>query len=280
MQDFLSDISFSKIVKLIKEVAGINISYNKKVMLEGRLRKRIKALSLDGFDSYCTHLFSPKGQDQELIYFLDVITTNKTDFFRENEHFELLVRKIIPEILKSRSYDNSGNLNIWSAGSSTGKEAYTIAMVLANFFNRQPEFSFRFKILGTDLSTGVLKIAKKAIYRKEDLEQIPVEYQKKYIMVSKKKNEGLIRIVPEIRNLTQFRRLNFADRDFKMREKMDIVFFRNVMIYFDREMQYQTLLKITGNIRKGGFLFMGHSETLNGFDLPLKFVAPTVYRKI
>jgi chemotaxis protein methyltransferase CheR len=155
-------------------------------------------------------------------------------------------------------------------------EPYTLAMVLSEFEERNP--GFRFSILATDISSTVLETAVRAVYTLEHVETIPQNLKRKYLLRSKDKTKRLVRVVPEIRRLVRFRRLNFME-DFNFREKMDIIFCRNVIIYFDRPTQEVLLSKFCDNLRQGGNLFIGHSESLAGMALPLQQIAPTIYRR-
>jgi chemotaxis protein methyltransferase CheR len=168
-------------------------------------------------------------------------------------------------------------LRVWSAGCSTGEEPYTLAMTLYEYAETVPGFDFQ--ILATDLSTRVLEKAKQAVYDDERVEPVPKLMKNKYLLRSKDRSSGKVRIVPELREKVRFRRLNFMDDDFGIHEPFDIIFCRNVVIYFDRPTQERLLNKFYANLTKDGFIFMGHSETLNGLDVPLVMVHPTVYRK-
>ncbi len=275
----LSDDDFLNLSYLIETEYGIKMPENKKEMLEARLRKRLRMLGFDSFTQYCDYLFTQEGMEVELVHMLDVVTTNKTDFFRGEDHFEFMVQQVLPEMISVEGAGINRDLMIWSAGCSTGEEAYTLAIVLNEFRYRVPGLQFRFRILGTDLSSRVLDAAARAVYSEEKLKPVPMNLQRQYLMRSKDPNRRLLRIVPEVRQQVKFRRLNFLDGDFGLREPMDIVFYRNVMIYFKRPTQKEILTKIIRCIRPGGYLFIGHSETLSGLELPVHMVVPTIYRK-
>jgi chemotaxis protein methyltransferase CheR len=166
----------------------------------------------------------------------------------------------------------------WSAACSSGEEPYTLAMVLDQFSRRARGFTFQ--VLGTDISTRVLETARDGIYHEERIEQIPLELRSSYFMKSRDRSRKLVRVVPELRAHVKFRRLNFMEEDFGMREKMDVVFCRNVLIYFDRPTQEAVINRICGHLHSGGYLFTGHSETINGMKVPLTPVANTVSRRI
>jgi len=248
-------------------------------MLEARLQKRLRHLGMNSCDEYCNYLFSPAGVETELTHMIDVVTTNKTDFFRESSHFEFLVKTALPEIIVKQGAGIWKKLMIWSAGCSTGEEPYTLAMVVSEFAETYPGFSFDCSILATDISTKALATAEEAIYEAERVLPVPEALKKKYLLRSKNRSKGLIRIVPELRRMVRFRRLNFVEDEFGLREKMHIIFCRNVIIYFDKPTQERLLNKFCRHLTPGGYVFMGHSETLQGMDVPLMQVIPTVYRK-
>ncbi len=274
----LSEKMFLKFGQFVTDVLGIKMPDSKRTMLQSRLQKRLRQLSLPSFEAYYDFVFSSEGREQELHHLLDVVTTNKTDFFREPRHYDVLTQNVLPTLLQGRRAGIHRPLKVWSAGCSTGAEPYTLSMVLSDFGERVD--GFKFQILATDISTQVLQKAINAVYEERDSSPIPFNIKKKYLLRSKDRIKPRIRIVPELRRLVQFNRLNLMDSDYGMRETMDVIFCRNVIIYFDRETQFGVLTRLCRCLRSGGFLFMGHSETLNGFDLPLKQVAATVYRKI
>ncbi len=271
----LSSREFARLSGFIYEQCGIKMPEAKKTMLEGRLQKRLRTLGMKSFEEYGSYLFSPEGTRLEVVQMIDLVTTNKTDFFREPEHFDYLTERVLPEWCQK----NGGRkLTVWSAGCSTGQEPYTLAMVLSEFAVGRPGFDFQ--ILATDISTRVLEKAKNAVYAEDLLSPVPQPLKKKYLLRSKDRSSGLVRIVPELREKVRFRRLNFLDGDFGLREPLDVIFCRNVIIYFDRPTQERLLQRFYGHLRPGAHIFMGHSETLSGLDVPLVSVYPTVYRKL
>ena len=273
-QQRLRKEDFARLSSFIYQHCGIKMPLAKKTMLEARLQKRLRALTMHNFTEYCDYLFSSNGMEQELISMIDLVTTNKTDFFREPEHFNYLTGTLLPAWQEHTG--NRRSLAIWSAGCSSGEEPYTMAMVLAEYAEANPGFSF--SILATDLSTRVLEKARAAIYDDDRIDPIPAAMKRKYLLRSKDRSQGLVRIVPQLRARVRFQRLNFMDADFGLREELDIIFCRNVVIYFDRPTQERLVNKFCRQLRHGGHLFMGHSETLNGLDVPLVQVCPTVYR--
>jgi len=250
---------------------------HKKTMLEARLRKRLRILGLSTFDEYTEYLFSPEGMKEELVSMIDVVTTNKTDFFREAAHFDFMNEVALPHLINNYRIGLDRPLRVWSAGCSSGEEAYTLAMVLSEMAEAIPGFDF--SILATDISTVVLEKARQGIYSMERVEPVELSLKKKYLLRSKGDQKSLVRVIPELRSKVTFRRLNFLDSDFGVSQSMDIIFCRNVIIYFDQPTQKKLLSKLAGHLETDRYIFMGHSETLNGLNLPLTQVAPSVYRK-
>jgi len=274
----LCDREFLRFSSLIYTSVGIKMPPAKKTMLEARLQKRLKVLGLTSFEEYCDYVFSHDSHAGELVHLIDVVTTNKTDFFREPGHFDFMVKTALPNILQDRGDLLRDPVRIWSAGCSTGEEPYTLAMVLSEFAAERPDF--RAAITASDISTQVLQTAKTAIYPEERTDPIPLNLKKKYLLRSRESSKSLVRISPQLRSLVSFRRVNFMDDDFGMAEKMDIIFCRNVVIYFDKPTQQTLMRKFHKQLRPGGYLFIGHSETLSGLDVDFKAVASTVYRKV
>ncbi len=266
---------FNRLSGLIHQSCGIKLPEVKRSMLEARLGKRLKALRITSFKDYCDFLFSADGMQQELLRMIDVVTTNKTDFFRESHHFTFLANTALPGLLH-RGVGKVRALAAWSAGCSTGEEVYTLSMVLTEFAAANP--GYRFSVLGTDISETVLQKAKAGIYDKERAEPIAEHLKKKYLLKSKKGD--LVKIGPELRQAVRFGRLNLMDRNYALAERFHIIFCRNVIIYFDTQTQLTLLKKLCANLAEGGYLFMGHSEMLDTAALPLVQCAPTVYRKI
>jgi len=267
----ISARDYSRLRQLIYDEAGIALGPERKTMLEVRIRRRLKELAIHSYGEYCDHLFSRQGMESELDHLIDVVTTNKTDFFREPGHFELLTTKVLATL-------SSNPLLVWSAGCSTGEEPYTLAMVLSEHALAHSEFSFR--ILATDVSTTVLRKAQLGIYSSEAVRPVPTALKVKYLLRSRDPGAERVRVAPELRRLVDFRRLNFMESDYGITRKVSVVFCRNVIIYFDRLTQQRILRRITDCLEPGGYLFVGHAETLHALDLPLVPIAPTLYRRI
>jgi chemotaxis protein methyltransferase CheR len=271
----ISNADYTRLRSLIYDQSGIVLNMEKKTMLELRIKRRLRILSLSSFGKYCDYLFDGPNQQEELVHLLDVVSTNKTDFFREPDHFDYLVQKAVPDLMAREPIEKT--LSVWSAGCSTGEEPYTIAMVLAEYGLSHP--GFRFKVLATDLSTTVLAKAKLGVYGCEVVGPVPLVLRRKYFMRSRDAASDTVRVVPELRQLVHFRRINFMDSDFGLSEKVDMIFCRNVIIYFDRPTQELILQKLTRHLMPDGYAFLGHSETLHGMELPLTPVAPALYRR-
>ncbi len=272
----LGDAEFRRLASFIQGHCGIRMPASKQTMLEARLRKRLRSLGLPSFRDYCRLVLDDPEGKSERLHLLDAVTTNKTDFFREPQHFKLFVRQVLPDLLQQSGAGVRRPLAVWSAGCSTGEEPYTLAMVLQEVAGDLP--GFRFGILATDISTSVLAVARRAIYDEQHARPVPEPLRKKYLLRSRDRARALVRVVPELRQVVQFRRLNFMDRDFGLRRALDVIFCRNVMIYFDRATQERLLLRFCSHLIPGGYLFLGHSESVNGLKVPLRPVAPTVYR--
>ncbi|PZN95879.1 MAG: chemotaxis protein CheR [Hyphomicrobiales bacterium] len=274
--DHLADKHFAAVAQVIESRVGIKLPQTKRTMVEGRLRKRVRALGLPGLQAYGAHLFERGGLDDELIHLIDCVTTNKTDFFREPSHFEFLRDVAVPQ-LTQRHGGRAPNLKIWSAASSTGAEAYTAAMVLQDLVAAGKVA--RFSILGTDISTEVLKEARAAIYPRAFVAPVPAPMQQRYLMRSKNPQEDVVRVAPELRRQVHFERLNLMDGSYPFDRDVDVILCRNVLIYFDRPTQAAVLARLASHLRPGGYLMLGHSESMAGNGVEgLRAVVPTVYQ--
>jgi chemotaxis protein methyltransferase CheR len=271
----ISGKDYARLRELIYAEAGIHLGTERKTMLEVRIKRRLKALDLHSYSQYCDYLFGHEGLKDEITHLIDVVTTNKTDFFRESGHFEYLVERALPELTER----NPGRqFLIWSAGCSTGEEPYTMAIVLSEYALTHP--GFRFRILASDISNIVLAKAEMGVYTNAVVAPIAPLLRKKYFMRSREPGSEQVRVVPELRRSIEFRRLNFMDADYGVFEKVDAIFCRNVIIYFDRPTQEQILQKLANCLMPGGYMFVGHAETLHDMSLPLVPVAPALYRRV
>jgi len=269
----MSDKDFQRFADYIGTACGIKLPPSKKTMLEARLQKRLRILGISSYKDYCEFLFSPQGMETELGHLIDQVTTNTTDFFREPKHFEYLYSTVLPEWY---ARNRGRELRLWSAGCSIGAEPYTLAIVFSEFREKHPDF--RFHITATDISRQVLQKAHKGVYTTEQARGVPGNLMRKYFLRSKDKASKLVRVGPELRSTMDFRWLNFME-PFRFKDPRDIIFCRNVIIYFDKPTQNDLLSRFCQNLRGGGHLFIGHSESLAGMALPLDQVAPTIYSK-
>ena len=270
----MSDKELKEFSEFISSELGIKITQTKKTMLQARLQRRLRTLNMKSYGQYLEYLQTLRGLEVELPQMVDAVTTNTTSFFREPKHFEYLSQTILPQWQKR--YPGQ-TFSVWNAGCSSGEEPYTTAMTLMDYHERVSPL--KFTIVATDISTDILNKAARAVYEDEKIGTIPVEFRRKYLLRSKDKNKRLVRIIPALRDKVSFRRLNFMD-DFQFREKMDLIFCRNVMIYFDKKTQTELVQKFCNHLEPGGHLFIGHSESLAGADLPLKQLAPATYQRI
>ncbi|MBI9071158.1 MAG: hypothetical protein JEY94_06150 [Melioribacteraceae bacterium] len=268
---------FSKLSNHIKNICGINLSGDKKTMVESRLRKRIKLLEFNSFRDYINYVLSFEGQKEETRILIDLISTNKTDFFREEQHFQVLQNDLLPTLF-GKGIGRDNKLRIWCAASSSGEEPYTIAFYLNEFQTANPSFNFEF--ISSDISTRVLKKAALAVYEKEKIDPIPAVFKRKYLLKGKNNQQGLYRIVPEIRKLVKFFRQNLIHDSYNIEDIQDIIFCRNVLIYFDNPTKEKIVNTMCKYLNKGGYLLLGHAESLNGIKAPLERIQSTIYRKL
>ena len=274
-EESMSAPDYARLCGLIYQEAGIHLNAEKKTMLEARIRRRLKALNIPSFSEYCATLFGRHGMKDEIPHLIDVVTTNKTDFFREPKHFDFLTAKALPDLTARNRLGRP--LLIWSAGCSTGEEPYTLAMVMSEYAQTHP--SLRFRILATDISTIVLAAADRGVYTTEVVAPVPTALKLKYFLRSKDRTANKVRVTPELRRVVEFRRLNFMDADYGITEKADAIFCRNVIIYFDRPTQQRILGRLADHLIPDGYMFVGHAETLHDMNLPLTPVAPALYRR-
>lgn len=273
--DILSDKDFTRLREFVYTQCGIRITEAKKAMLQTRLNKRLHTLKMPSFSKYCDYLFSQQDAEEELVEMINIVTAGKADFFREPAHFDYLANAALPDLLDNN--DSGRTIMVWSAGCSTGEEPYSLAMVLQEFVKERKGVNFL--VLATDISTPVLEKAKLAAYDEHLISAIPDEFRKYYLLKSKKADRKIFHISPDLRAHVAFRRLNFMDDAFGFRETMDVIFCRNVMVYFDRAAQEKLLAKLCKHLSPSGYLFLGHSEAVHGMGLPLQQVAPAVYRR-
>jgi chemotaxis protein methyltransferase CheR len=272
----IDEKSFLYLAGLVKNTMGIKMPPEKKQLMETRLAKRLRILNLESFPDYCDYLRrGDANSKKELINFCNSISTNKTDFFREIGHFEYLRNVILPEFQKKGKRE----LNIWSCASSSGEELYTIAMEIEEY-KAKHHYKLNYSVLGTDISTKVLQTAKDAIYTEANVDTIPFSgFKDKYfelVDAGKKK----YRVKQSLRNNVKLGTFNLMSSNYNLPGPFDIVFCRNVLIYFDREKQKFIINNLLKKLGSGGHLFLGHSESMAGMNFDLKSCAPAVFKKM
>ncbi len=272
--DALQPRDFDRISTYVYKECGIRLPPAKLTMIEGRLRRRVRATGLSSLSGYCSWLFEGDHLEGEREHLLNAVTTNKTDFFREPKHFDYLMGKVMPRLRDM----GKRRLRVWSAACSTGAEPYTLAMLLDAFAQDQggPDFG----ILATDLDSEVLRTARRGIYPAAMLDPVPANLRGRYAMKASDPKRDEMRIVPALRSAIGFAQMNLMDARYPVGDPMDIIFCRNVLIYFDKPTQEKVVRRLTECLAPGGLLFLGHSESITGFDLPLTTVSNTVFQRI
>ena len=262
----IDDKEFSQFQNLIYKIAGISLSHAKKPLVSGRLAKRLREHRLTSYGDYFKLLSSGSHPD-EIQTAVDLLTTNETYFFRESKHFDFMRHQVLAKHKKDKPF------RVWSAASSSGQEAYTIAMVLADSLGDRP-----WEIVASDISTQVLARARTGHYPLEQARHIPKNYLNKYCLKGTGSKEGTFLVERSLRSRVSFMQVNLNTALPKLGE-FDLVFLRNVMIYFDEETKRQVVRRIMGQLKPEGHLLIGHSESLNGVVDELKQLMPSVYRK-
>jgi chemotaxis protein methyltransferase CheR len=271
----LKESDFNKFSRYVYDMCGINLHGGKKQLLKARLGKILRQRDFRSFSQYYDHVVNDKSGN-ELILLLDSISTNLTYFFREPAHFEFLSKKALPEIMKRERSSRDNCLRFWSAGCSSGEEPYSIAMTISEALDNREKWQF--KIQATDLSTRVLTTASSGIYEKMKTEKIPYELRKRYFQKGDNKWKGYFRIKKDVRKNINFQRLNFME-EFHFGEPFDVIFCRNVMIYFDSPTKEILVGKFFRNLANGGYFLIGHAESLTGLKHPFKYIQPSIYQK-
>jgi chemotaxis protein methyltransferase CheR len=269
----LGQRDFIRLAQFVHARSGIRISPSKKTFLESRIRRHLRVLGFATMKEYCRWLFDEGGLVQDETALLDAVTTNKTEFFRERHHFEFLSNVILPDF-RASSGGSHLPLRIWSAGCSNGAEPYSLAIICEDFARTNSSFSF--EILASDISTEVLQVAMRAIYPHSTIGPVSMELRKHYLLHDPGSDE--VRIIPDLRRKVLFKHHNLMDEPYPVSQKMDIVFCRNLLIYFDRATQRTVLSHLCRCLRPGGYLFLGHSEgSIADLKLPLRAVGPTIF---
>lgn len=266
----ISAADFQAIGRLLDQVCGIQLTPGKERLVVSRLAKRLRALELDTFGHYLDYLARDSTRE-ELLRMVDVLTTNKTSFFREPQHFDYLCRHILPAVRGGES-----SLRLWCAGCSTGEEPYTIGILLRESV---PDLDRRdVRILATDISTRVLTKARAAIYDEETVSTISPERRQRYLVRVQEQGAPTYQVHPSVRSLVRLARLNLME-EWPMKGPFDVIFCRNVMIYFDAPTRERLVQRYWQMLRPGGHFFVGHSESLSSLATSFRYVQPAVYVK-
>lgn len=266
---------FNQLSRLVYAQSGIHLEEHKLELLQARLRKRLRILSLGSFKEYYRHVVSDES-GEELRHMLDHVSTHKTEFFRENKHFILLSQRLLPELVAETARRMDKTLRIWCAACSSGEEAYSLAMCA---LESAAGAGVKVKILATDLSNRVIQSGQEGLYGLEKVQPIPPALLQKYFISRKRDGEKFYEVGEGLRQAVHFRRFNLNGGDFSFRNTFDVIFCRNVTIYFDRETQEDLVKRLSGALRKEGYLFTGLSESLLAIRHKLISVASSVYRK-
>ncbi len=275
----ISDELFLQVGKMITERFGIKMPAEKKVMFQARLQRRLHELDIHSFDEYAATLLNNTTDSTEIDLLADFITTNKTEFFREREHFNFLNEIVLPEYLKNNTSILFPQLKLWSAGCSSGQEAYSIGIQLEEFM-RVSGVSLDYSILATDISRKMLRLAREAIYPMSQVGELSIDLKHRYFLKSKNTREPKVRVVKEIREKVRVGSMNLMAGSYPFHKQFDIIFLRNTLIYFDPKVQLKVLIGVLDCLKTGGYLFIGHSESLINLNLPIRSIAPSVYVKI
>jgi chemotaxis protein methyltransferase CheR len=270
----ISDTEYKFICDIVYEHSRIKLGDNKKELVMARLSKRLRKLGLKTYGEYCKWLKTPKGEE-ELGDLIDAISTNHTFFFREIAHFDFLRDVILPKMAPKDS--SKPRFRLWSSACSSGEEPYSIALLLAEYYAGRPAADW--KIDCTDISTKILKKAHEGIFSAERVDQVPAPMREKYFQKGYGEWEGQYRVRDEIKRNMTFQRLNLLGARYPFTEPYDVIFCRNVMIYFDRQTQGELVQKFWPLVKPGGYLLIGHAESLSGTNHQFKMVKPAIYQR-
>jgi chemotaxis protein methyltransferase CheR len=270
-----SSAEFDFIRQLVYKHSRIHLGTDKKEMVCQRLQRRLKAMGLASYQAYCDFLKSPDGEEEwsELI---DAISTNVTSFFREGPHFDFLARTALPEWQASPNRRPGDVFRIWSAGCSSGEEPYSAAIVLADFFARH--LKYRGQVVASDISLHMLQRARQGIYQLEHVKLPEVEWLKRYFLKGVGAYQDCCRIKDELKKMVTFHHSNLFEPEYPFDGSFDLIFCRNVMIYFNQETQEDLVQRLSRKLAPGGYLLIGHSESLLGASHSLTTVCPSIYR--
>ncbi|MPQ75679.1 protein-glutamate O-methyltransferase CheR [Hydrogenovibrio sp. JE_KL2] len=265
-----TETDFLRVKNLVYNFAGIDLNDSKKNLVYNRLAKRIRFLQQDSFDEYLNYV-EAQGE-AEFIHLINAITTNLTFFFRENHHFEFLAETVIPELLQKNQ--STKKIRVWSAGCSTGEEPYSIAIVLKEVV--PPGWDA--KVIATDLDTNVVNTASSGVYKVDRLKGVSEARKKNWFMKGKGSNDGYVKVKPDLQSIIEFGQINLMN-EWPIKDQIDVIFCRNVVIYFDKETQSKLFNRYADLLREKGYLFVGHSESLYKVCDRFELLGKTIYQK-
>ena len=272
----MRDSDYDFIRDLVYTHSRINLGPDKRELVSARLGKRLRATNITSISDYCRFL-QQKESGEELSHLIDAISTNHTFFFREPQHFQFITEKLLPELLARRASERPSSFNVWSAASSSGEEPYSIAIALLDHFGARPPMPWR--VEATDISHKILQHARVGVYREEAVAKIPAGSLRTHFQKGFGPQAGNFRVKPHVQECVTFRQLNLLEGVFPFREPFQLIFCRNVMIYFDRATQQELVSRLTRQLAPGGYLFVGHSESLSGVPHSLETIKPAIYRR-
>jgi len=265
-----SATDYEFIINLVYERCRIRLHDGKQQLIKARLGKRMRALGIATLSEYCDYL-RRGADDGELTHMVDALTTNFTNFLREQDHFDFLVKTALPALVNDRK-----QFKVWSAACATGEEPYTLAFYLSEHFRLEDRWDWR--VLATDVSTKALKQARQGIYAHDRLATLPQDWWRRFFQKGHGQWEGHYKVKQELAERVEFRQLNLLGQ-YSFNESFPVIFCRNVMIYFDRPTQEQLVQRLCQFLQPRGYLLIGHSESLNGLQVPLRCLRPSIYQK-
>ncbi len=270
-QDMNETAAYQYIIALIYERSGIRLHDGKRELIKARLSKRMRFLGFTDLTIYCEHLKSSQDEE-EITQVVDCLTTNFTHFLREPDHLKFLVEQAVPAVC------NKGpkRFKVWCAACASGEEAYSLGIYLSEYF--APSAGWDWSILATDISTKALNTARQGVYAAEKLQPVPPQWQRAYFQRGLNKWEGYFRVKAELAQRIVFRQINLL-KPYDFKDLFAVIFCRNVMIYFDRQTQEQLMNRLAEYLEPGGYLIVGHAESLTGLNVPLQRVSPSIYRR-
>lgn len=269
----ISPAAFVRLARFMQEHAGVKLPPNKRLLVETRLSRCLRAAGCDNLDDYCNYVLSDAAHPEHRDQLIGALTTHKTDFFREPAHFDVIAGMILPQFVA----EGVSEVRCWSAAASNGMEAYTLAMVIADYAEREggPEFS----ILASDIDVHMLAEARRGVYPLEAFDPVPGPLRRKYVRRANDPARTEGRIVPDLRRRIAAARVNLMDARYPVGRPMDLVLCRNVLFYFDKPVQAEVVSRLCDAVRPGGYLVLGHSESVGRADVPLLPVGNTVFRR-